>query len=109
MGKHRGMATFCVGFAFLGVLWVVPNWCAYRGTDISLMAATPGFVTRPSAKFPAFNPPVRVLKNVIAVVARSAPESKESDDRCYYGDVDANGKLIDIAKKQRGPALKPSP
>jgi hypothetical protein len=31
------------------------------------------------------------------------------EDRCYYGDIDENGKMTTFKKKERGPGLKPAP
>ena len=46
-----------------------------------------------------------------AVAAHASRVGRLRDaDRCYYGDVDENGDLVKVEKKkQRGPALKPSP
>jgi hypothetical protein len=61
--------------------------------------------------FPVFacRTSVCALKKAIAAVVHSAPEDMDSDDRCYYGDVDANGMLMRKEKKQRRVALEPSP
>jgi hypothetical protein len=55
------------------------------------------------------------LKKAISVIERCyyddrcySTNAATSDDRCYYGDVDADGTLIRKEKKQRGPALKPN-
>merc|ERR1719269_403271 len=90
------------------VLAAVGLWATLRrgpGPSGALAAVgTPGMQVRAALPLP----PKPVVLEAIAIAARSAPVRMDSD-RCYYGEVDENGKLVERTQVARGPALKPSP
>jgi len=77
--------------------------------DSSLNVEQPSLLELAESSGSFFPHLAQLPKRPKLALAAKPLQVRMDSDRCYYGDVDANGMPVVLEKKQRGPSLKPSP